>query len=168
MLYLIGFMGVGKSTIGHLLAKQLKLPFVDTDKEIETKEKQDILSIFNQNGENHFRNIEHKIIKNIKGKCVVACGGGLPLSNNNMSYLKSQGISIYLKASKETLYERLKKEIKKRPLLYKKSDNELKIFIQKNLIRREIIYKQANHIINTDNLKKNEILRQIHSLPLSF
>jgi len=168
MLYLIGFMGVGKSTIGLQLANQFNLPFIDTDKEIEKMEGKDILDIFKKNGENYFRNIESKLIKTIKGKSIISCGGGLPFSNNNMGYIKSKGICIYLKASKETLYNRLKKEISHRPLICQKADYELKIFIKENLTQREVIYKKADHIINTDNLKENEILREINALPISF
>ena len=168
MLYLIGFMGVGKSTIGLELAKQCNLPFIDTDKEIEKREGKDIANIFKTKGENYFRNIESIIIRNIKQKSIIACGGGLPLSNNNIQYLQSQGNSIYLKASEKTLYRRLKKRINIRPLIFNKSDDELKEFIKKNLKMREVVYKKADHTINIDNLKKEHILREIHTLPISL
>lgn len=168
MLYLIGFMGVGKSTIGLQLADQFHLPFIDTDKEIEKRQGKDILDIFKKNGENHFRDIESKLIRNIKEKSIIACGGGLPISNNNMEYIKSKGICIYLKASEKTLYNRLKIKTNKRPLIFQKADYELKIFIKKNLIQREVIYKKADHIINTDNLKEGEVLGEINALGLSF
>ena len=161
-------MGVGKSTIGLQLAKQFNLQFIDTDKEIEKKTNKKILDIFKKNGENHFRNMESRLIRNIKEKSIIACGGGLPLSNNNMDYIKSKGTCIYLIASEETLYNRLKGEIDIRPLICQKSDDELKIFIKENLTQREAVYKKADHIINTDILTENEILREINALRLSF
>ena len=168
MLYLIGFMGVGKSTIGLQLAKQFNLQFIDTDKEIEKKTNKKILDIFKKNGENHFRNMESRFIRNIKEKSIIACGGGLPLSNNNMDYIKSKGTCIYLRASEKTLYNRLKGKINIRPLIYQKSDKDLRLFIKEKLTQREAVYKKADYIINTNIFTEKEILREINALPLSF
>jgi len=161
-------MGVGKSTIGLTLAKQCNLPFIDTDKEIEKREGEEIINIFKTKGEDYFRKIETIVLRNIKQKSIIACGGGLPLSNNNINYLKDQGDCIYLKASEKTLYKRLKKIMNTRPLIINKSDDELKDFIKNNLKIREVIYNKAEHTINIDNLRQEQILREIHALPLSL
>ena len=88
MIYLIGFMGVGKSTIAKQLAKQLNISFLDTDQKIEDQEKKSISNIFKINGEIYLRKLETKLLYQLNKKQVIACGGGLPLSNNNMQYIK--------------------------------------------------------------------------------
>ena len=110
MIYLIGFMGVGKSTITKQLAKQLNISFLDTDQKIKKKKKKSISNIFKINGEIYFRKLETKLLYQLNNKQVIACGGGLPLFNNNMEYIKKTGVSIYLKASADFLFMRLKNE----------------------------------------------------------
>ena len=164
MIYLIGFMGVGKSTIAKQLAKQLKISFLDTDQRIEDQEKNSISNIFKINGEIYFRKLETKLLYQLNNKQVIACGGGMPLFNNNMEYLIKTGVSIYLKASSDFLFSRLKNEKKERPLISKYNKHELKQFIYDQLSEREIIYSKATYIINVDNKTNAEILGEIHSL----
>ena len=113
MIYLIGYMGAGKTTITKLLANELHLPFYDTDKEIEEKQNRSVSDIFKNDGELHFRMLETELLKNISQNSIIACGGGLPIHNNNMGLINSKGISIYLKASENCLFNRLKNEKKK-------------------------------------------------------
>ena len=168
MLYLIGFTGVGKTTIGKKLALINNINFIDTDKEIEKVTKNTISNIFYKNDEHYFRMIETKFLKNIKGKNIVSCGGGLPVFNNNMDYIKRCGTSIYLKASPSEIFDRLSDNLENRPLVKKKSKKELKKFIQKKIQEREKFYLMANYILNTNNLTENEVLRKINSLPFSI
>ena len=124
MVYLIGFMGAGKTTISNLLANKLQVPFYDTDQEIEKNEKRSISDIFKKDGELHFRMLETELLRGISENSIIACGGGLPIYNNNMQFINSKGISIYLKSSTNYLFNRLKKEKKSRPLINNKTDEE--------------------------------------------
>jgi len=163
MIYLIGFMGVGKSTIAKQLAKQLKISFLDTDQKIEDQEKKSISNIFKINGEIYFRKLETKLLYQLNNKQVIACGGGLPLFNNNMEYIKKTGVSIYLKASSDFLFSRLKNK-KNRPLISKFDKHELQQFICDQLTEREKIYSKATYKISVDGKTNEEILGEIHSL----
>jgi len=167
MLYLIGFMGVGKTTIGQRLAKQHSLNFIDTDKEIEKLTNKSITNIFEQYSESHFRNLETKTLNHLKGNVIVACGGGLPIYNNNMNIIKRSGISIYLKASEDEIFMRLSKSLKKRPLIADGSTkNVKKNIIKKTLSERERFYAMADYIIDTNNASETDVLRKINSLPI--
>ena len=163
MIYLIGFMGVGKSTIAKQLAKQLNISFLDTDQKIEDQEKKSISNIFKINGEIYFRKLETKLLYQLNNKQVIACGGGLPLFNNNMVYIKKTGVSIYLKASSDFLFSRLKNK-KNRPLISKFDKYELQQFICDQLTEREKIYSKATYKISVDGKTNEEILGEIHSL----
>jgi len=156
-------MGVGKSTIAKQLAKQLNISFLDTDQKIEDQEKKSISNIFKINGEIYFRKLETKLLYQLNNKQVIACGGGLPLFNNNMEYIKKTGVSIYLKASSDFLFSRLKNE-KNRPLISKFDKHELQQFICDQLTEREKIYSKATYKISVDGKTNEEILGEIHSL----
>lgn len=168
MIYIIGFMGVGKSTIGKRLAAQKKVAFFDTDLEIERLTYKTILEIFKEDGEEKFRILENKVLKSLNKKSIIACGGGLPTFNENLGFINTHGISIYLEASANTIFSRLKNKTNTRPLLFGKSEKELKKYISQELKYRKEIYNQAHYTINTDRLSLDETLRQINALPLSF
>jgi len=168
MLYLIGFSGVGKTSIGRKFAKNLNLKFVDTDKLIENKYQKSIDKIFLEDGESFFRTIESNILKEIKHIDIVACGGGLPCFNNNINLINRLGTSIYLKASVNEILKRLKTSFNIRPLMLKKTERERKIYVKNCLKNREKFYEKANYVIDTDNLTIDQILTKINSLPFSF
>tara|TARA_B100000965_G_C19531950_1_gene731544 strand:- start:688 stop:1218 length:531 start_codon:yes stop_codon:yes gene_type:complete len=168
MLYLIGFMGVGKTTIGKKIAKHYNVNFFDTDKGIEELANNNTLNIFHENGEAYYRILESKILKIIPKKSIVACGGGLPAFNKNMDFIKATGSSIYLKASKESIFNRLSGNLKTRPLVKGKTPQELKNFIKTNLKKREIYYRLADYTINTSGLSEQEVLAKINRLILSI
>ena len=157
-------MGAGKTTITKLLANDLCLPFYDTDKEIEKIKKSSVSEIFKKDGEIHFRMLETELLKNINKNSIIACGGGLPIHNNNMGLINSKGISIYLKASNKCLFKRLKNEKKNRPLIANKSNIELKIYIKNDLQNRSPFYNLAKHTILVDNKSTEEVLREVNSL----
>jgi len=157
-------MGAGKTTITKLLANELLLPFYDTDQEIEKKQKRSVSEIFRKYGELHFRMLETKFLKNITQNSIIACGGGLPIHNNNMGFINSKGISIYLKASNICLLSRLRNNKKTRPLIDNKTDEELEVFIRNELQKRKPFYNLANHTILVDAKSKDEVLREIHTL----
>ena len=164
MVYLIGYMGAGKTTITNLLANELRLPFYDTDQEIEKNEKRSVSEIFKKDGELHFRMLETELLKNINQKSLLACGGGLPIHNNHMGLINSKGISIYLKASNNCLFNRLKNEKQSRPLIDNKTDEELEVFIKNELQNRSLFYNLANYTIVVDNKSTDEVLREVNAL----
>ena len=164
MIYLIGYMGAGKTTITKLLANKLHLSFYDTDQEIEKREKRSVSEIFKKDGELHFRMLETELLKKVNKNSVIACGGGLPIHNNNMKLINSKGISIYLKASNNCLFNRLKIGKQSRPLIASKMDEELEIYIKDELKIRSPFYNLANHTILVDDKSTNEILREVNSL----
>ena len=164
MIFIIGFMGVGKSTIGKKLALQMNVNFFDVDNEIELSEKTTITEIFKKRGEEYFRKIESKIIKRIEPNSIVACGGGLPCYNNNIKYINDNGVSIYLFADENNILKRIKKNITNRPLINDMKKKDLKSYIKLKVRERSEIYKKANFTINTNNKSETEILTQIHSL----
>jgi len=168
MVYLIGYMGAGKTTITKLLANELHLPFYDTDQEIEKKERRSVSEIFKKDGELHFRMLETELLKNINQFSIIACGGGLPIHNNNMELLNSKGISIYLKASNFCLLNRLKSEKISRPLIDNKTYEELEVFIKNELQKRTPFYNLANYTILVDNKSTDEVLREVNSLVSSI
>ena len=164
MVYLIGYMGAGKTTITKLLANELHLPYYDTDQEIEKKEKRSVSEIFKKDGELHFRMLETELLKNINQNSIIACGGGLPINNNNMGLINSKGISIYLKASIICLFNRLKNEKKSRPLIDNKTDEELEVYIKNEIKNRKPFYNLASQTILVDNKSRDEVLRQVNTL----
>ena len=150
---LIGMMGSGKSTIGKILSKILKLNFIDTDILIEKKCGLKIKEIFDKYGEKYFRHKEEKIILNIllndKIPCVLALGGGAFLNKKLQKIVLKKTISIWLDANIELIYKRCKKS-NKRPLLYENNNEKLKKIIKNLLKIRNPIYSKAKFIVKTN------------------
>jgi shikimate kinase len=152
-LFLIGFMGAGKTTVGQLLAEKLKFKFIDLDENIEKITGKTIVDFFAENREENFRTLESNLLKNIAKKrkinnYVVALGGGTPCFPQNLEIIKAGSTSFYLKWTNENLLTRLKIDgIDKRPLLCGKTDEELRLFISESMSYREKFYSQANFII---------------------
>jgi len=117
-IYLLGFMGTGKSSAGEVLAQRLKLDFIDLDALIEDKEKETIVDIFKKKGEEYFRKLETQTLGEVakRGGLVVACGGGIVLKEENIKIMEKSGIPICLEASAEVIYARTRDETF-RPLL---------------------------------------------------
>lgn len=147
---LIGFMGVGKSVTGKLLAQKLGYRFVDTDKVIEQKYKRKIKDIFAQEGEAAFRAMESEVIRELSGRTslVISTGGGVAAKKDDMEFLRSTGIVISLMALPETIYKRTNNS--KRPLLAAKSPEERLTVIRELLAQRMKYYQQADFILATD------------------
>ena len=158
-LVLTGMMGVGKSTIGRILAKRLKIKFIDVDKIIEKNERKTIKQIFEENGEKYFRKLEKKItLKLLKNKkTVVALGGGAFINNEIRLKVLKTSVSIWLKVSLDKLYNRYRRN-DKRPLLNKK---ELNKEVRDIYLARKKIYSLADFKINCDNISKDKIVEKI-------
>ena len=165
-IFLIGFMGCGKSSVGRVLAHKLNIRFFDTDHEIVASTGKSIKEIFEKNGESHFRELEKQCIQNFhhKENCVIACGGGLPCHNDLIKEINKQGISIYLKLSSERLFERLQKDAEKRPLLLGKNETELKKYISDLLDEREFYYSQSQFKISIKDHNPEEVAEAITQL----
>jgi len=157
-LILIGMMGSGKSTIGSLIAKKLNLELVDSDREIEKKEKMAISEIFKVKGELYFREIEEKIVMkliDLEPK-IISLGGGSFLNKKIQKKILSDCISFWLNWRNATIISRIKFS-KKRPLAINLNHDQL----TKLILSRSKIYMKANHKINCENLKRNEIVNKI-------
>ncbi len=148
-IYLIGFMGAGKTTIGKLLAEKLAMPFIDLDNVIEQTANLTIPLIFERFGENYFRRLETDCLKNIAylSRNIIATGGGIVLSAENRTIMKNSGVIVYLKWHPEILYQRLKNSTH-RPLLNGIHESQLIDHIEKRLTQRQPYYEQADIIID--------------------
>ena len=157
-LVFLGMMGSGKSSIGSLIAKKLKLDFIDVDKEIENELGTSIKKIFENRGEVYFRKLEEKItLKKLKLRSkVISLGGGAFINKIIRKEVLKSHSSFWLNLSNEILINRIKNS-KKRPLAFNINDDVLIDLIKK----RTNIYSKALYEIKCDNLSKNEIVKQI-------
>ena len=157
-LVFLGMMGSGKSSIGLLIAKKLKVNFIDVDKEIEKELGISIKKIFETKGENYFRKIEEKItLEKLKSNSsVIALGGGAFTNREIRKNVLKDHLSFWLNWNDEILLNRIKNS-KKRPLAFNSSDNELIDLIKK----RSNVYSKALYEIKCDNLSKNQIVKKI-------
>jgi len=163
-IFLIGFMGSGKSTAGKRLASSLQYEFSDVDEMIVKEENLTIEAIFQQKGEDYFRQLETQYLRNLyygKKNNVIATGGGLPCHDGNMDYMNNHGMTVYLKLTPGQLFHRLKHAKKERPLLKGKTDEEVHDYIEEQLSRREYFYNKAHIIYNGFNLKINELIEEL-------
>ena len=158
-LVLLGMMGVGKTTVGKIVATKQDMEFIDTDENIEKKCSMSISEIFKEKGEKFFRIEEEKeVLKSVKkNNCVIALGGGAFINEAIRNTILKNAISIWLDADLKTLNKRIKWN-KKRPLL-NKENNQKKI--NELYSERKNIYKLANHKIDCDNLDKENIAKKI-------
>lgn len=157
---LIGFMGSGKSSVGHYLAKILGMQYINTDDIIEQREGMKISEIFKKNGEKYFRKKEKEVIANVSNlkACVIATGGGIVLNWENVEALKKGGKIFFLKASPEVIYERIKDD-KTRPLL---NVDDPPSAIKRILKARMPLYRSAaDYTIDTTRLSIDEVAEKI-------
>ena len=148
--YIIGFMGSGKSTTGMKLASLLGWPFTDLDRSIEENTGLSVPEIFTRHGENWFREKESEILKNMQPLTngVISTGGGTPCYGSNMDYMLETGLTIYLKLTPGQLRSRLAGTSGQRPLLKDLGDEDLLRFIEEKLAIREKWYNRAELIFN--------------------
>ena len=167
-IYLIGFMGSGKSYTGKNLADLMHYPFYDLDTVIEEKAGQTIKSIFAEHGEAYFRATERDTLQQLKPEnAIISCGGGTPCFFDNMDWINDNGISVFLDTSVPLLISRLEKEKDKRPLLKRKSFEELAIFIEQKIAERRPFYEQASVIYYQKN-NEDSIAHDLHSSLLNI
>jgi len=153
-IFLLGFMGSGKTYLGERLAVQLGRPFVDLDRLIEAGEGKTVPDIFAEKGEAAFRDLERQYLHSLENQApaVVATGGGTPCFFDNMDWMNAHGTTVFLETPVETLYKRLRHERASRPLLAGLSEAELWVFIEKKLGEREGWYRRARVTTGKDFL----------------
>ncbi|MBU2904470.1 AAA family ATPase [Arenibacter algicola] len=165
---LVGYMGSGKTTIGKLLAKKLKISFLDLDEVIEEGLADSISNIFNGKGEIFFRKKEHEYLNEVlskKNNFILSTGGGTPCYSGNMdTMLELADHVFYLKVSIPGLVKRLMLEKEHRPLIKNLDDGDLQEFIGKHLFERNNFYLKANHIIECDNKDPESLVVEIQEL----
>ncbi|MES2799813.1 MAG: shikimate kinase [Bacteroidota bacterium] len=151
-IFLVGFMGSGKSKLAKQLATKLNCTAIDTDEFIEKQEHCTIAELFEKHGEQHFRDLERQLIQELDflQRIVVATGGGLPCHSSLMEEMNRRGTTVFLKLNAKELHHRLKepKRKMKRPLIANKSEEELLDFITDKLEERELFYNQAAHVFH--------------------
>jgi shikimate kinase len=153
-IFLIGFMGSGKTHWARLLSSAYQLSYADLDDIIEKEYHQKIATIFTEKGEAYFREIEAKVLRSFSDEqnCIIACGGGTPCYHDNMQWMSEHGSTVYLKDSPDVLMKRLIKEKSHRPVLMNIADTELESFIAAKLKEREPFYNQAKIIVEEATL----------------
>ena len=147
---LIGYMGAGKTTVGKSLAKEFGVPFYDLDWYITNRMRKTIAQIFEERGEEGFRQIERNMLHEVAEfeDVVISCGGGTPCFFDNIDYMNQQAPVVYLKAEPEVLYKHLAMSKNDRPLLRGKSQEELITFITEQLEKRSPYYTKAAYTLD--------------------
>jgi shikimate kinase len=158
-IYLIGFMGSGKTYWGKMWAEYAKMRFVDLDEVIENSEKKSISAIFEKKGESYFRMLESDILRETihEDDVIIACGGGTACFYDNINWMNQYGVSVYLKADAPSILSNVMNELDKRPLLKKLNQAELLFFIEQKLREREPFYSKAKIQLPISALSKDTI-----------
>lgn len=153
-IFLIGYMGAGKTTVGRKLAKELDLSFIDLDLYIEGRYHRSIRQLFTERGEEGFRDIERRLLHEVAAfeDVLVSTGGGTPCFFDNMAFMNEAGTTIYLKVSVDELANRLEVCKQTRPVLQNRSGEELKSFVQESLDSRRPFYDQAKVIFDAEQM----------------
>lgn len=163
-IFLIGFMGSGKSYWGQRLGQKLGIPFFDLDEQVVNAEGKSINDIFEQQGEEHFRMREKEVLHIMTEShpsMILACGGGTPCFFNNIEYMNLSGTTVWLNTPADILFTRLLQEREARPLLRHLSDQQLKSFISRKFADRKIYYEQADVAVENENISIEEFIEKI-------
>jgi shikimate kinase len=165
-IFLIGFMGCGKSTLGKKLAAKLSYDFIDLDQVLENEVDSNIGDYFAANGENAFRTLESKLLKEYSypANCIVATGGGAPCYFDNMEWMNDNGITMYVEMSPIALARRLEKGKEKRPLIRDMDEPQLIKFIESKLVERDRFYKRATLSVDGINLTPDRALAELSQI----
>lgn len=163
LVFLIGYMGSGKTSIGKKLAARLNYGFIDTDREIEQSYGGTVRELFEKEGEAFFRRRERELLEKLgerEGDFIVSTGGGMPCAPGNIELMNGAGLTIYLKMGPEKLASRLKGGRDKRPMLRGLADEELVSFIARNLELRGPFYGRAAMVLECDDASDEYICAQ--------
>ncbi|WP_298738921.1 shikimate kinase [uncultured Chitinophaga sp.] len=153
-IFLIGFMGAGKTYWGKQLAEHWNLPYYDLDEVIVAEEEMAVSDIFATKGEDYFRERESAILRGLvlQDSFLISCGGGTPCFQDNMDFMNENGITIWLNPSVPIMVERLQRKKYKRPLIQDLADEDLTAFIEKKMAERLPFYQQSQYIIDSDHI----------------
>lgn len=164
-IFLIGFMGAGKTHWGKQVANRMGLPFHDLDELIVAQESKSIAEIFNDHGEEYFRLAEKQMLEELverEDSMIISCGGGTPCFFNNIDFMKRYGIVVWLNTQVEVILQRLLKERMHRPLLKDIKDEDLRNHIIRKLNERRMYYEQADVIIDKeDSISMNDFIQTV-------
>ncbi len=163
-IFLIGFMGSGKTHWGRQLSQKLNVPFFDLDEQIISHEGKAINEIFAQQGEEYFRLLEKDtlhIITESHESFVMACGGGTPCYFNNIEYMNQAGTTVWINTAIETLFERLIAEKDKRPLIRELDEEQLRSFIGKKYSDRRMYYEQADVVMDEEPVQLDSLIEKV-------
>lgn len=154
-IFLIGFMGAGKTTLGVALSHEVGMEFVDMDWYMEKRYRKTVRELFVERGEEEFRRIEQRILHEVGEfeNVIISTGGGAPCFFDNMDYMNRMGDTVFLEVSVERLFQRLKSAKSTRPVLMDKTDGELREFISLTLAQRMPCYGKANYRFVADSLE---------------
>lgn len=164
-IYLIGFMGSGKTTIGKQVATKLNHDFIDQDQEIEKQFGMEVSKIFEVHGEKVFREAEHQFLQEFSKRenVVISTGGGAPCFYDNMEIMNQTGLTVYLNVEPKILVSRLKESGDTRPLIHGKTETELFAYVQQKLKEREVYYAKARLSVKAVNIKASDILTMLNA-----
>ena len=162
-IFLMGYMGAGKTTVGKKLSKQLNLSFIDLDYYIEGRYHKEIRQLFAERGEDAFRDIERRMLHEVASfeDVLVSTGGGTPCFFDNMEFMNDTGTTVYLKVSVDELANRLEVCKQTRPVLQNRSGEELKQFIADSLENRRPFYEQAQIVFDAEQMMTEQDIQTI-------
>jgi shikimate kinase len=163
-IFLIGFMGSGKTYWGQLLSQKLSIPFFDMDEQVVSHEGKSIVEIFAEKGEEYFRLLEKDVLHIITeshDNFAMACGGGLPCYFNNIDYMNQSGTTVWINTPVDILFQRLISEKESRPLIKGLTNEQLKSYISKKFADRRIYYEQADVVIDEDPVHLEKLVEKI-------
>lgn len=165
VIFLIGFMGCGKTTLGRKLANRLGEEFIDLDEVLEKQAGMTIAEYFRDHGEARFRELESEVLKQTQypANAIVSTGGGLPCFFDHMNWMNSNGKTFYVKLTPATLADRLEHGKANRPVLQGKHGDDLVEFIAEKLTEREVYYNQATFVVDGLSLNAEKAEKIIKS-----
>ena len=154
-IFLIGYMGAGKTTVGKVLSRQLERSFIDLDHYIEGRYHKTVGQLFAEKGEDAFRDIERRMLREVAAfeDVLVSTGGGAPCFFDNMEFMNRTGKTVFLNVHPDVLFRRLRIAKQQRPILQGRQDDELMDFIIQALEKRAPFYRQAQYIFDADELE---------------
>ena len=166
-IFLTGYMGAGKTTLGKAFARKLNLPFVDLDWYMEERFHKTVGELFVERGEAGFRELEKNMLHEVGAfeDVVISTGGGAPSFFDNMDFMNRNGKTVFLNVHPDVLFRRLRVAKQQRPILQGKQDDELKEFIIRALEKRTPFYSQAQYVFNADELEdRSQIEKSVEKL----
>lgn len=166
-IFLTGYMGAGKTTLGKAFARKLNIPFVDLDWYMEERFHKTVGELFAERGEAGFRELERTMLHEVGAfeDVIISTGGGAPCFFDNMEFMNNNGTTVFLNVHPDILFRRLRIAKQQRPILQGKQDDELKEFIVQALEKRAPFYTQAQYVFNAGELEnRSQIEKSVESL----